>query len=230
MGSEQDLILSIIEEVLAVPRESPDFPWLNNYHSSDHCGKRLEVIDNIFRSLGGSSEGLREKQKRNLSGHVDAWFPEPFNFIVEVDEEQHFTEYRSRSLQMYPSEAKVGFSIEAYLSYCERYGILADRKAGKPGYRKPTKDFPVTGRMAQRAYLDTMKDLLPPLWGLWPTVRIATFELLEEHFTPDYILRSGRQSIHKVDRVKLKRTLANVLSRALLRIGHVSARDQLIND
>ncbi|MBI1923980.1 hypothetical protein HYR99_06995, partial [Candidatus Poribacteria bacterium] len=43
-----------------------------------------------------------------------------------------------------------------------------------------TADFPfVNGRAAQRAFFDTFRDVLPPLHGLRPTLRLAEFEVAE---------------------------------------------------
>lgn len=64
--------------------------------------------------------------------------------------------------------------MEYYKCLCFKHR----KKADKYRKNKTTKDFPfATGRTAQRAYLDSFKDILPNLHGLKPTIRISEFEV-----------------------------------------------------
>lgn len=92
--------------------------------------------------------------------------------MLEVDELQHFTPYKSIALEAYPIDAELGFDLAEYISLCQRYGMEALSK-GPLGYRASKPEFPFEyGRAAQRAYFDAFRDLLAPLHGLRPTLRI----------------------------------------------------------
>jgi len=82
---------------------------------------------------------------------------------VEVDEIQHFTTERLRTLDLYPASAELWFDTGAYGTLISRWSTTGDR------YRaaKPTVDFPFAGgRRAQRAYFDAFRDLAAPSFGL----------------------------------------------------------------
>ena len=86
----------------------------------------------------------------------DFWVPDP-GFIVEFDESQHFTAPRKLALSAYPAEHPLGFSAERWIALCEHH----DARDNNPSYRDE-----------QRAWYDTLRDLVPSLKGLQPTVRL----------------------------------------------------------
>ena len=170
MGMIESKVLAIVESVIGSRSVRTGFTWLENRHTQRNCGQFYEVIERIFADLGGSHEGLLGKRHTVLP--PDAYFPAPFNFILEVDELQHFTPQKGAALRRYPEGLGLGFSVSEYLTFCSRYGAEALRK-GPSGYRKRTPEFPFEyGRTAQRAYFDSFRDLLAPLHGLRPTLRI----------------------------------------------------------
>jgi hypothetical protein len=94
--------------------------------------------------------------------------------IVEVDESQHFNEFRALALRLYPATAALAFPRASWLTASER-----TRAIGGGGWAKPKPPlFPMAGgRHRQRAFRDTTADLLAPVHGWAPTLRIADFEV-----------------------------------------------------
>ena len=94
--------------------------------------------------------------------------------IFEFDETQHFNVHRHATLEAYPQDVSVAFDLNAYKRVC-----LAKTKVEGGGFASPRPPlFPGEGgRHKQRAFRDALADLLPPLHGFGPTVRIAHFEV-----------------------------------------------------
>lgn len=117
----------------------------------------LDRLADIHLALGGSDSKLRGKRRSMLA--VD--FALPGRIIVELDELQHFTSSRLRSLDYYDG-IDHDLDIATYRKLCARHMTDAD------AYRrtKEAADFPFpSGRTAQRAYLDACRDLLGPAFG-----------------------------------------------------------------
>ncbi len=76
---------------------------------------------------------------------------------IEYDERQHFTPLRAAALRAYPSNIKLGFDKERWIRLSEEI------RAGdnSPIYRDE-----------QRAFYDSIRDILAPRMGLKPVVRI----------------------------------------------------------
>ena len=171
-------IIALVAEVLGVPADRrAQFEWLRNKPTAEHFGVHYPKILSLFDRLGGDKDGLFGKADGYLT--PDAYFPEPYHFIFEFDELQHFTAPRQKTLTLYPENAPLAFDRGQYLRFCEEYHEPALRK-GTDRFRRKTADFPfVNGRAAQRAFFDTFRDWLPPLHGLRPTLRIAEFEVAD---------------------------------------------------
>lgn len=86
----------------------------------------------------------------------DFWVPDP-GFIVEFDESQHFTKLRKLSLSKYPDANPLGFSRSRWTALCEQHNA----KDNNPPYRDE-----------QRAWYDTLRDIIPSLKGFLPTLRL----------------------------------------------------------
>lgn len=121
----------------------------------------------IYAALGGNERLLAAKRAVPL--RID--FLDVENRVaVEVDEIQHFTSERKRSLDSYPNDAPI--DLDTYRATTAAWKARADR------YRaaKPAADFPYPGgRRAQRAYLDAVRDLVLPALG-YTVVRIPAPE------------------------------------------------------
>ena len=144
-------------------------PWLNQ---QGHFGLPVQashVIDplhDIFLELGG--DGITQAAKRRTPLPGDFFHPET-RTIIEVDEVHHFTSFRLRSFDFYPTETPIGFDLGEYKDLCRRLAPKAD------SYRrtKTAPAFGMGGRQRQRAYYDALRDLSAPAIGLPPVLRVA---------------------------------------------------------
>ena len=118
-------------------------------------------IDFVLRDVDGSLEsyrgyGIDTFVRRGVLAGCDYWVPDP-GFIVEFDESQHFTSPRRLALSVYADAHPLGFSARRWLDLCERH----DARDNDPPFRDE-----------QRAWYDTLRDLVPSIMGLRPTVRL----------------------------------------------------------
>ena len=169
-------IIALVEEVLATPAaRRAQFEWLRNKPCPEHFGDAYDVLMALYAELEGDWAGTTAKAEGYLT--PDAYFPEPYHFIFEFDELQHFTRFRERTFAFYPGDTPLAYSVEKYQRFCQQYHVAALAK-GPARFRRRTADFPyVNGRAAQRAFFDTFRDWLPPRHGLNPTLRLSEFEV-----------------------------------------------------
>lgn len=144
-------------------------PWLNQ---RGHLGLPEEALSAttamhaIFEALGGIEADVAAKRKTALPGdflHVES------GVFVEVDESQHFTSFRLATLDLYPTATPLGFDLDAYRRLCHEWAPRSDR------YRrdKAAIGFGPGGRQRQRAYNDSLRDLVTPALGHPPVIRVA---------------------------------------------------------
>jgi hypothetical protein len=142
-------------------------PWLTNKgHQADYVATRLDeetvaTLRAIYKCLGGD-ETLLAGKRSGSNPRIDFLLSDQA-LAVEVDEIQHWTSDRLRTLDLYPPHAPVLFDVEEYRELIGSWSATADR------YRaaKPTVDFPFPGgRRAQRAFFDAFRDLAAPSFGL----------------------------------------------------------------
>jgi len=118
-------------------------------------------IDPVLRDVAGVLEGYRGYGvgtfvRTQMLAACDYWVPDP-GFIVEFDESQHFTRLRKLALAVYADEYPLGFAARRWLELCEHH----DARDNDPAFRDE-----------QRAWYDTLRDLVPSIVGLQPTVRL----------------------------------------------------------
>jgi hypothetical protein len=146
--------------------------WLTN---RGHCSPLLEdglpaergsALKRIFEALGGDAAALEAKSGTPL--RPDFLLGEAEQ-LVELDESQHFTTARLRTLGHYPATTEVGFDLLEYRSLCQRLRASSDRDFA---HRKAT-EFPgAHGRQRQRAYFDAFRDLAAPAFGHGRVIRV----------------------------------------------------------
>ena len=201
-------IIKLVEEALGVPAERrAQFDWLRNKPRREDFGDHYSAVIALYTALRGNWEGTTAKADGYLT--PDAYFPEPYHFIFEFDELQHFTQFRERTFQFYPANVKIAFARQKYRQFCQQYHTAALAK-GPDRFRRQTADFPYTnGRAAQRAFFDTFRDWLPPMHGLNPTLRLAEFEVapilkgeLTDTAAKTYMQRLLRQRLTKLPTIK----------------------------
>ena len=172
MGLAQSAFLTLLQDV-EVARQPVRFFWLVNRLRPSSTGVE-GLLWTTFLRLGGNAEAMARKAERRLA--PDAYLPE-YNCLLEFDEVQHFTPERLTTLDLMTEDLRLGFDLAHYQDLCRTHAEKAVRK-GADGYRRRTVEFPFEGgRKAQRAMFDMTRDLLPPLYGLAPTVRVSEFDL-----------------------------------------------------
>lgn len=169
-------IIALLEQALEITVEKrAQFEWLRNKPSREYFGDSYQKIMDLYEEFNGDWQRTVEKADGYLT--PDAYLPEPYNFIFEFDELQHFTKYRALTFKYYSEEIPLAYETEEYVSFCNEYHVAALAK-GPDRFRRRTADFPYkNGRAAQRAFFDTFRDWLPSLNGLNPTVRVSEFEV-----------------------------------------------------
>ncbi|MDE0322744.1 MAG: hypothetical protein OXN27_02380 [Candidatus Poribacteria bacterium] len=169
-------IIALVEEVFGIAAERrAEFDWLRNKPRHEDFGEYYDAVMALYIEL----EGVWENTTAKTDGYLtpDAYFPEPYHFIFEFDELQHFTQYREQTFRFYSENIRLGYEPQKYRQFCQQHHTAALAK-GPDRFRRRTADFPYpNGRAAQRAFFDTFRDWLPPLHGLNPTVRLAEFEV-----------------------------------------------------
>lgn len=143
-------------------------PWLNqrgHFGLPPEAAPARDVLDSIFDALGG----LREKQQsKRLTSLPGDFLHEESGTFIEIDESQHFTTWRLHSLDLYPPGVPLGFDLDQYRALCATWSPKSDR------YRaaKTAVGFGESGRQRQRAYHDALRDLVVPLMGHPPVLRV----------------------------------------------------------
>ncbi len=116
-------------------------------------------LQNVFAALQGE-RGFAEFVRSAVLPPCDYYVPEA-GFVVEFDESQHFTALRQVALARYASSLPSGFDRGRWVKLCCRIQARDD----DPPYRDE-----------QRAWYDTLRDFLPTVFPLRPTVRLYALE------------------------------------------------------
>ena len=159
----------LLERIYGAYVRSHRFPWRTGLAA--YAGTS---IDPVLRNVAGVLERYRGYgvgtfvRNRMLAG-CDYWVPDP-GFIVEFDESQHFTSPRKLALAVYADEHALGFASRRWLELCEQH----DARDNDPPFRDE-----------QRAWYDTLRDLVPAIAGLQPTVRLYACDRVWCSLDPD---------------------------------------------
>ena len=118
-------------------------------------------IDPVLRDVAGvlakyRGYGIGTFVRSNVLAGCDYWVSD-LGLIVEFDESQHFTRPRKLALSVYADTNPLGFAARRWLELCEHH----DARDNAPPWRDE-----------QRAWYDTLRDLVPSIMGLQPTVRL----------------------------------------------------------
>lgn len=147
-------------------------PWLSvrghlDAYVQNHApAETIGTLAAIHADLGGDAVALAAKR----SGSVCPDLVTAEGQIVEVDEVQHFTTARERTLRFYTEDrGPFGFDVPEYRRLVARWRGEGDRAFA----HKTSADFNFRGgRQAQRAYNDAPRDLLAPVFTGLPVRRI----------------------------------------------------------
>lgn len=116
------------------------------------------ALARMHRELLGTTKG----PARAKAIVPSACFGPPLNLIFMFDDARHFNRWRARSLELYPPDAPLSFDVRTYQELCRDTALRGGPAA----------------KQKQQAFHDALVDLLPPAYGLNPTLRIAQAELV----------------------------------------------------
>jgi hypothetical protein len=157
---------------------------LEDYINEDY----YEDLYSIYNSL----KNYRENDnfvRSNFLQPCDIYIPNP-GFVVELDESQHFSLLRKESLKHYPRDLNSGFDVKKWIEQCD--SIRA--KDNNPIYRDE-----------QRAWYDTLRDFLPLIKGMEPTIRISISDYNWCELDPN-----NKEDIAKFRSLVLDKAIGNV--------------------
>lgn len=146
------------------------------------CGQHWSLVQRIYRELTGGElpEVMPARERRHLDAVLVKRGRPPR--ILEVDETQHFNEFRATTLRAYPKRLALGYPKKVWLQRSE-----AKKRLEGGGFAKPRPPlFPGPGgRHRQRAFRDALADIVPLVHGWLPTLRVADFEVAAWIYAPD---------------------------------------------
>lgn len=141
-------------------RPNHQFPW--SARPEDYAGSAIGAPLETIRAALGDLRGHRDFIKSALMPPCDYFVADP-PFIVEFDENQHFSRARLVTLSNYPEGISVGFEISRWQELCREIDAVDDTPFD---------------RDERRAWYDTLRDLLPTVHGFKPTVRLYAKEFM----------------------------------------------------
>ena len=165
----KDRVQELLERIYGSCLPNHRFRWQCGF--SSYAGTAIEpalrYVAEALKKYRGF--GVEEFVRSQWLAPCD-FFVSDRGFIVEFDESQHFTKPRALALAAYADEYPLGFPARRWISLCEQY----NRKDSDPLYRDE-----------QRAWYDSLRDLVPQLEGMGPTVRLYASELTWCALDPD---------------------------------------------
>ncbi len=162
-------VRELLERIYGTCLSNHRFGWRTGLapYTETSIGAALRDVATALERYRGF--GIGDFVRRDVLTGCDFWVPDP-GFIVEFDESQHFTSPRKLALSEYADEKLLGFSAKRWISLCEHH----DAKDNDPAFRGE-----------QRAWYDTLRDLLPSIKGLRPTVRLYARDRVWCSLDPD---------------------------------------------
>lgn len=153
----------IMEFGEVIEQWSPEWPCqIQDIRASNFIQRSIKSsLIRIYQSLQNHRGHTKFVRRRKLPA-CDYYIP-ALNLILEFDESQHFTSPRALTLKNYPKQNKLGYNKREWIERCDKI----DRHDNDPPHRDET-----------RAWYDTLRDLLPPNFGMKPTVRIFSKQMI----------------------------------------------------
>lgn len=178
-------IQKLLERIYGRCLQNHRFGWRTDLASymETPIGTALKDVATVLQTYRGFD--MRDFVRSSRLAGCDFWVPDP-GFIVEFDESQHFTSTRKRALSVYADDEPLGFSAKRWVTLCEKHNA----KDNDPPFRDE-----------QRAWYDTLRDLVPSIKGLCPTVRLYARDRVWCSLDPDsaedqarfsYLMHQGR--------------------------------------
>lgn len=171
----QDRVLDLVEQSLETTVVRETCPgWLLRPGRSE-CRDVWSTIQVVYQDLTGRElpEVMPSRERRSIDAVLVG--SDGLSRIVEVDEVQHFTPARARTLALYPPKTRTAYERAVWQS---RSVAASKLRGGGWGRPCPPLFSNEGGRHSQRAFRDALADLLPGQYGWAPTLRIGDFEVL----------------------------------------------------
>lgn len=143
----------------------------------------LREIYSILQGITGHKDFVRTSELPVC----DFYVPNP-GFILEFDESQHFSSCRKEALIRYPEGLITGFDVNKWIELCDK----KNARDNDPPYRDE-----------QRAWYDTLRDFLPSVGKLQPTIRLHANDYRWCDLNPE------SESDRKIFRNRIEGKLAN---------------------
>lgn len=138
-------------------------------------------LQNVYNSLGG--------RLQEIPLGFGSWDIVTKDFIIELDEEQHFNRYRKITFESSIYKDYPWFDVEKYKTYCDEEEDDCLKKAKRGGYWKNSStekqfgiasdngDFSGNGspRWKQRAFYDFCRDLYSTVFEM-PVYRFSIYD------------------------------------------------------
>ena len=162
-------VRELLERIYGTCVPNHGFGWRTGLapYARTSIGSALRDVATVLETYRGFAIG--EFVRRDVLAGCDFWVPDP-GFVVEFDESQHFTNPRKLALSVYADDLPLGFSAQRWISLCEHH----DARDNDPPFRDE-----------QRAWYDALRDVVPSLKGLQPTVRLYARDLPWCSLDPD---------------------------------------------
>ena len=171
-GELQARVLDVLVKITGGELLSRRPDWLQRPAASE-CGSRWSLVSEVYSTLTDlelpPAMPPRERREVDAVIRIDGSPPR----IVEIDEAQHFNQFRACTLDVYEG-IPVAFDVPAYGAGCSAKSRLEGGGFAKP---KPPLFPGDGGRHRQRAFRDLLADVVPLEHGYAPTLRIAHFEV-----------------------------------------------------
>lgn len=171
-GELQTAVVALVRRIVdAEIMLTPE--WLLRPAAAEY-GRRRETVRAIYHELTGLDlpEEMPPRETLRIDAVLDTGREPPR--VLEVDEAEHFNQYRALALRSYPEDVETAFPIGRWIEQSEEKTQLEGGEFGRP---KPPLFPGRSGGHVQRAFHDTLVDLLPPEHGYRPTLRIGDFEV-----------------------------------------------------
>jgi len=151
-------VYELLSAIYGECQTNHQFPW--SARPDDYANTAIGTTLERIRTTLGDLRGHRDFIKSAQMPPCDYFVADP-PFIVEFDENQHFSRSRLVTLTNYPATVTVGFSISRWQELCRKIGAVDDT--------------PID-RDERRAWYDTLRDLVPIIHSFKPTVRLYAEE------------------------------------------------------
>jgi hypothetical protein len=158
------------------------------------CRDLWPTVQHIYNHLTEQHlpETMPQRELRRID--ITLHYPDGSKQFLEIDETQHFNQWRSMTLDFYPDDVPVGFPKDQWKDRSDKSLKLPGGGFARP---KPPLFPEQGGRHRQRAFRDMLADLLPSQYDYRPTLRVSDLEVAEWQSLPNPLQGISRALIDR---------------------------------